>query len=548
MWEVGQKNAHMRYNLKFENTNGDISDYDFKLVLEQHPKHTSRLDELGDASRRSQNTGDAVVMDLIRAWLASDIVRNGNTADRIRSDKNGYGGSEESQADWDRESVKMGGIFGKSDLTIAASHGHGPHAGLFKYRDMKGKRPCILYWKPDGHDCYEKWRLLVESGNGKHGRSRQQDKDFLDSEPLYNRAWVLQERVFSKRMLHFGTHQVWLEYFQFSCSESDPEVERSTNKHVFDLRQQGHIGPRYKDQKVSWENWKALVREYTTLKLSHPLEDKLMALAPIARMIFDREHAQLDYLAGVSPWLPEALCWKPVSFRKLAPPSATWRAPTWSWASLDVAVDWPQDLSPRHAFAHVIGWDTELRIPDEPYGPLRWAEMHIAGKLLTASAYQNNHTSKSIFLCPAATHDKLMTATLKMVDSLFEWRGMGKSSFCFKSSDRTADHYSQGQHWYPRYSEDDLYGKWGLGFDKGKLRGEPMPNHFYDAVPQEKLKELAIEAYFDEPKYQEATEVTVLPILYNEGSFYSPSCIINVGKKVQNVQHPGFAAGHPRNY
>ena len=53
MWAVGPK-----YFIGFDTTNSINGTKEFKIRLEQLPEHKSKLDELGEASRRSNSTGD----------------------------------------------------------------------------------------------------------------------------------------------------------------------------------------------------------------------------------------------------------------------------------------------------------------------------------------------------------------------------------------------------------------------------------------------------------------------------------------------------------
>jgi hypothetical protein len=79
--------------------------------------------------------------------------------------------------------------------------------------------------------------------------------------------------------------------------------------------------------------WETIIDRYTLCNLTKP-EDKLIALSGIAK------HAQIilndEYLAGL--WkkaLPHQLLWRRQRASEYLKKSAVYRAPTWSWASVD---------------------------------------------------------------------------------------------------------------------------------------------------------------------------------------------------------------------
>jgi hypothetical protein len=86
----------------------------------------------------------------------------------------------------------------------------------------------------------------------------------------------------------------------------------------------------------NWDNWRTLCSHYAYRELTFP-EDKLPAISGIASNIAKKVHS--DYLAGL--WrnnLAHDLFWKTVA---AATKPRDYRAPSWSWASVDGRINWP---------------------------------------------------------------------------------------------------------------------------------------------------------------------------------------------------------------
>lgn len=165
--------------------------------------------------------------------------------------------------------------------------------------------------------------------------------DEIDHSPLNQRAWVLQERLLAPSTLHFTERQLYWECREQYASEVCPQsIPEQIKQHFFSkqsldpckISQERRVEACY----TAWERYVGL---YSRCDLTCP-EDKLVALAGIAR----RTHESLlaygttdVYLAGL--WrdtLLSDLLWcrsrdSPRSSRFAEP----YRAPTWSWASLD---------------------------------------------------------------------------------------------------------------------------------------------------------------------------------------------------------------------
>jgi hypothetical protein len=143
-------------------------------------------------------------------------------------------------------------------------------------------------------------------------------------EPLYSRAWALQEFLLSPRLLIFGSREAVLQCqttitsvlpSPISYDDSWPCERLPLNFGTFESRR---------------TIWESIVSDYTSRQLALP-GDRLPALGGIAREL---EVAWNDkYIAGM--WQSELLVWLLWSSDCRVRPSGEPRAPSWSWAAVD---------------------------------------------------------------------------------------------------------------------------------------------------------------------------------------------------------------------
>lgn len=103
-----------------------------------------------------------------------------------------------------------------------------------------------------------------------------------------------------------------------------------------DLHNQGHI-------RGIGKLWRRLVMQYSILQLTC-LDDKLPALSGLAQAMTLR--SQESYLAGLwKETLLANMCWNVKSPKPKELHQTRWRAPSWSWASVDGPIEYYLDLS-----------------------------------------------------------------------------------------------------------------------------------------------------------------------------------------------------------
>jgi hypothetical protein len=118
---------------------------------------------------------------------------------------------------------------------------------------------------------------------------------FLDrkSFPLFRRAWLFQERIFSPRILNFQKEELVWECFE----SSQCQCLYSFSPHTYGPKVTYMKAMRQGSRDDLAEHWRDIVHSYSLLQLSFA-KDKLPALSGIAKLMQRRRNT--NYLAG--PW------------------------------------------------------------------------------------------------------------------------------------------------------------------------------------------------------------------------------------------------------
>jgi hypothetical protein len=140
----------------------------------------------------------------------------------------------------------------------------------------------------------------------------------MSKEPLSQHAWALRDRLFSPRILHFGSTQLYFESNTHFLGEDG-------------FKMSGRDGTLTGEPARVWHN---ALQLYCKRNLPRA-GDKFPALSNIARLIASQSND--TYVAGL--WrsnLVEGLTWQATGYVKgrTSEPSS-YRAPSWSWASID---------------------------------------------------------------------------------------------------------------------------------------------------------------------------------------------------------------------
>ncbi len=116
--------------------------------------------------------------------------------------------------DWKKEAVRMGTVYSHAVCTIASTGSTSSNGGCFHDRSTLSLLPCkVGASSPDSH--VPKWIYARRDDVFDFQRN-------VDRSPLNTRAWVQQERLFSRRILHFGAEMIYWECCRRSASELTP--------------------------------------------------------------------------------------------------------------------------------------------------------------------------------------------------------------------------------------------------------------------------------------------------------------------------------------
>ncbi|KAH8719331.1 heterokaryon incompatibility protein-domain-containing protein [Phaeosphaeriaceae sp. PMI808] len=231
---------------------------------------------------------------------------------------------QDSPRDWEEQSSKMGEIFEAATITIAASSSPDPSFSLFTPREPINEE-IELYSEPGSEfvDIVFKARKKITSGI--HAKTGQ----LLQADPLDMRAWALQEKILSTRLISFTKAEM-----QWTCrtlKACECRQNSSPSEPLFHaLTGTSKMGRNMKYSK----SWSQIVEQYSTRSLKVP-EDKLPALSGLATKFC--AVTGFRYIAGL--WIENLLSelvWQCIAGTKIV--CSTYLAPSFSWASVPGAV------------------------------------------------------------------------------------------------------------------------------------------------------------------------------------------------------------------
>ncbi|KAL8369579.1 hypothetical protein RB595_000079 [Gaeumannomyces hyphopodioides] len=263
--------------------------------------------------------------------------------------------------DWPKEAAKMGHYYTHSIMTVSATNAENSTQGILQRREPLFEpvklwlRSETLGWEGDVY--------LREDDNTNAARS--ESPYFLD-----NRGWCLQEKCLPPRTLTYS--KLGLKWECLKLTEGEWEhtgsgiacIDKVLIRTFLAKTLEGRkntvpaslhpTGNRYTGVGASG-NWTDLMQEYSRRHLSYP-SDKLAAVSGLASL-FAQALPGDEYLAGL--WrsgLLHGLSWTVPRLNGQLEPAlprpAGYRAPSWSWASVDGPVhyrtvqtaSWPKDL------------------------------------------------------------------------------------------------------------------------------------------------------------------------------------------------------------
>jgi len=294
------------------------------------------------------------------------------------------------ESDWAVESSRMASVYNNSYLTIAAANSDSDDKGFLRPRPFE----------------YSTVRLTSARGESAFVYLGRKEYDLPDygkdlGDPLFDRAWVLQEQYLSKRTLVFSEKQIYFVCHQLVIQDHRPFSESNLLNGL-------DINSAFR-RVVS--DWRRVPCELSKRQLTYDT-DKLPSIAGIASTVSTTsDGAQRNYCAGLwmdgaqrkycaGLWMDELP--NDLLFYRLGKTAALqeYAAPSWSWAALNGSVSWISDNLDRWTWeelarifpGQIENCEIMLRDTRNPYGRVD------AGCSLTICSHivELNHCSASV--------------------------------------------------------------------------------------------------------------------------------------------------------
>lgn len=309
--------------------------------------------------------------------------------------------------DWETEGSKMVDVYSNATLCVAAADANDDAEGFLRPRPKIPALPVdVVFTPPTPIETQFRTRIYTQLPLRRPGLHEQYPA-------LHNRAWCLQERYLSPRILFFDRDNMHWECLEDVWSEAGRRVRKHRQMlpdvmPSFDAAGQFLHAP-----------WCSMIREYTTSAISFST-DKLPAVSALALRV--AQQTGDEYRAGLwkSDLLRGLLWYRVVRYNFRARESAApWKpdqqrppsflAPSWSWASYLGAVDFLGIESSLHALPSAKLINSSVVTPGKnKFGEVRSGFVTILSPLLTFEEQPStfNATNERKY---GWTHDSLVS-------------------------------------------------------------------------------------------------------------------------------------------
>ncbi|KAF8864600.1 HET-domain-containing protein [Acephala macrosclerotiorum] len=272
------------------------------------------------------------------------------------------------ERDLERELAQMPYIYQGALVTIYAASARSVQDGFLQQRPLYYKEFPPIKLRFESSSDREDYLVLAEWVFHHY-----QDRGERD-DPLDRRAWAFQERMLSPRLLVYSSREL-----TWQCRHGDRRVGNTRTDYTSSvIWRDRHDLPCVPGTEMP--RWESIVQKYTRCSLTLP-SDKLVAIAGVAD-VYRREH-RMTYEAGL--WkedMPISLCWyvKSSGIQKIV---REYRAPSWSWASVDGEISW-EGHSYSESMVTLIDAETTPLFPAAPLAAVISGSLTLRGRMLPA--------------------------------------------------------------------------------------------------------------------------------------------------------------------
>ena len=283
----------------------------------------------------------------------------------------------DADADKGRELQRMMSYYKDSYVAIIAASAPKVSAGFLQAREDTFGAPSLAFHfvVPNETSSGVVYLSSWMAGTSKYEPER---------EPIHGRGWCMQEYFLSPRALVFATPTL-----QYHCHGGTRNIAGADNAHWISSEREPVTSrdlpkePKTpEEQQKIQQAWKLTIENYTKRKISRP-SDKLVAFASLAEEF--NESVQTPYYAGLwGKTLLFDLLWSKESGKHYAPRPKAYRAPSWSWASLDGEIDPGNAYFSEHEelVAEVKKCETTPKDPKLPFGEITAATLILSAKVV----------------------------------------------------------------------------------------------------------------------------------------------------------------------